>query len=249
MTGIRVTIHDWAGPADQVSNDHIGPPEVVVVIDVIRAFTTAAVLLARRARQIICVDTAAEALALARTTSPFSLVVGEQLHPPFPVVDLPNSPVAALSAQVLERTVTFFTANGTRALAATAPVATVLAASLVNAGATADWIRVHHPDAPIRLIVTDPGGPEDRGCALHLGALLTTGTGRPAAARSAAVAGVDSHRRRWARHVPPEVWQDFLADSEICAQLDAWPVVLLGTRGPGGAVTLSRGQAAPRAGS
>jgi len=236
-----VTIQDWARvhPANPPMDDQVDGAGVCVVIDVLRAFTTAAILLARGASEIRCVESAADAFTLARTTSPVSIVVGEQLHPRLQEVDLPNSPTAVLESRVARRPVAFFTSNGTPALATVGTSSSVFAASLVNATATAKWISNHHPDSHVRLLVTDPLGPEDRGCALHIEALLTTGIGKPSGARAAAMSGVESHRRRWARHVSREVWQRFLADSLICADLDAYPLVMRGSRGPGGAVTLT----------
>lgn len=221
---------------------------VVIVIDVIRAFTTAAVLIARGAAEIICVHDAAEASALAANMRDALIVVGEQDHPPFPEVDLPNSPVAAASADVDGRSVAFFTVNGTRVLAQVPPVTAVLGCAVVNISATAAWVLAHHHGAPVHVVVSDPDSPEDLVCADQLAALLT-GTAASSPATRAAVmrAGVlraaEVHARRWRANVPEELWRSFLADVRVCAQADAFPVVLAGTLNESGLLIVRPGSA------
>ena len=215
--------------------------DTVVVIDVIRAFTTAAILLAGGVPHLACVSDAGQARRLLGDAAPGHLVVGEQEDRPFTDVDLPNSPSAVLAAEVRDRPVVLFTANGTPALVRVPARATMLAGAIVNAHATAGWILANRPGVPVRLVVTDPRAPEDFICATYLSALLT---GRPvddAQTRTAVTAAADAHARRWGRHTSRAYWLGFLADVRICAHVNAVPVVLLGARDESGHVVLRRG--------
>jgi hypothetical protein len=124
--------------------------DTVVVIDVIRAFTTAAVLLAGGVPHLTCVSDAGQARRLLGDAAPGHLVVGEQEDRPFTDVDLPNSPSAVLAAEVRDRPVVLFTANGTPALVRVPARATILAGAIVNAHATAGWILANRPGVPVR---------------------------------------------------------------------------------------------------
>jgi 2-phosphosulfolactate phosphatase len=215
--------------------------EAVVVIDVIRAFTTAAILLARGASYVACVSDAEQARRLARDAASGHLVVGEQEDPPFPHVDLPNSPTAVLAAEVRDRAVTLFTVNGTRALVRIPAEATVLGGAIVNARATAGWILANRPGVSVRLVVTDPHGPEDLVCAVYMSALLTGHQVCDTQTRSAVTAAAYVHARRWGAQVSRGDWLNFLADVQTCAQVNAVPVVLLGDHDGSGQVVLRRG--------
>lgn len=85
----------------------------VIVIDVIRAFTTAAYALEAGARHIYLVDTVADALAF-KETRPGTIAMGEDhgLRPEG--FDLSNSPVGAASADLDGRVVVHRTSAGTR---------------------------------------------------------------------------------------------------------------------------------------
>jgi len=217
------------------SGDHV----VTVVIDVIRAFTTLPVLATRGVRDIVCVRNAAEARARRpqhQTSRP--LHVGEHRDPPFPAVDLPNSPSAAATADVDGRDVVFFSANGTNALAEVPPGRALLAASLVNVGATAAWIVAHHPSVPVRIIVSEPGAVEDLACADHLTDLLHGKSPARDAARRAVLAGAEGHYRRWGHRLPSAFWQAFMADVRICAEPDSHPIPLVCERDSDGWLTV-----------
>jgi 2-phosphosulfolactate phosphatase len=210
---------------------------VVMVIDVIRAFTTAAILFSRGVRDIICVRDASAADRISGLTAR-PLTVGEQVHPPFPVVDLPNSPTAVSTADVHGRDVIFYTANGTRVLAEASPDHTLLAVSAVNVGATAQWILANRPGVPVQIVASDPSSPEDLACAAHLAALLAGENPDPDQTRAGVLAGADDHYERWGRHVAPEAWQAFLRDVEVCAQVDSYPLALVAQRSTDGLLRL-----------
>jgi 2-phosphosulfolactate phosphatase len=215
-------------------------PGIVVAIDVIRAFTTAAILLARGAKEIICVRDFHEVEEVAAEI-PSALIVGEQRDPPYPDVDLPNSPVAAASADVTGRVVVFCTVNGTRVLAATPLGVTAIGCAAVNVGASASWILASRGSGPVHLVCTDPGADEDMACAGHLAAILRGKVPDSAATRRAIVAAARVHEARWRANVPAEMWRGFVADVDVCAQIDAVPVVLACTRDERGLIVMCNG--------
>ena len=214
--------------------------EILVAIDVIRAFTTAAILVARGATEIICARDFHEVKEVAAEI-PSALIAGEQRDPPFPDVDLPNSPVAAASADVAERVIVFCTVNGTRTLAAAPPGVTAIACAAVNVGASASWILAHRGTAPVHLVCTDPGADEDAACAGHMAALLRGAVPDSAATRRAIVAAARVHERQWRAKVPADMWRGFVADVDVCARIDAVPVVLACRRNERGLTVMRNG--------
>lgn len=109
---------------------------VVVAVDVLRAFTTAAYAFAGGATAIWLVAEADEAVALGRSI-PGALVLGE-IHGRRPEgFDLPNSPVVVSQADVGGRELVQRTSAGTQGVVAATSAERVFAASLVCATATA----------------------------------------------------------------------------------------------------------------
>lgn len=146
--------------------------DVAVVIDVLRATTTAAFLL-ERAPEIVVLPTPAE-LSTLGDAGQFTVFSELELPPPWQHVD--NSPVAARSA-AWTGTPVLVTTNGTRAIHAALAVAeTVALAAFVNIGAVATWLRARAPDRV--LIVPSGYAPrrehrhEDDACAAALASLL-----------------------------------------------------------------------------
>lgn len=153
------------------------PPahDTVVVIDVLRSFTTAAVALARGARAIHAVEGLAAALALAGEM-PGALSVGAiGGGAPAPGFALGNSPAQLLDADVAGRDVVLSTAAGVCGLQRFGEAQRVFAASLVCAQATARAIRAAGA-ARVCFVITgewvDRNGDEDVACADYLEALL-----------------------------------------------------------------------------
>ena len=109
---------------------------VVVVIDVLRAFTTAAYAFASGASAIWLVGTVADALAMAREI-PNCLTMGED-HGRRPAgFDFSNSPVEVASADLDGRVLVQRTSAGTQGALAAKRAERLFAASLVCASATA----------------------------------------------------------------------------------------------------------------
>jgi 2-phosphosulfolactate phosphatase len=146
----------------------------VVVIDVIRAFTTAAYAFAAGAREILLVSTVEEALAL-RERMPGALVMGEVNGLPVTGFDLDNSPAALIACDLAGRRLIQRTSHGTQGAVRSHQAETLLAASLVCASATARYIRSLAP-ASVTFVITgdttDRDGDEDAACADYIAALL-----------------------------------------------------------------------------
>ena len=157
----------------QIVQGHRPPPNpggITVVIDVIRAFTTAHEAFRGGARRIHLVATAEQALAL-KTAHPEWLLAGEIDALPIAGFDFGNSPWEIRQIDLSGQELVQRTTNGVIATLAARDSAAVLVASLINARATANWI-LSQPPAPILLVASHPDGDEDVACAQWLCQLL-----------------------------------------------------------------------------
>jgi 2-phosphosulfolactate phosphatase len=156
---------------------------VAVVIDVYRAFTSAALMLHLGAEKLVLVAAAEAALDLQRNRG--TLAVGEEDGRKVPGFDLGNSPAEVLAAGrelfggrvVAQRT----SAGVQGAVVAAGRCERVYLGSYLTAAATARAIAALSPrPAVVSLIAMGQAGslptPEDEGCADYLEHLLT---GRP----------------------------------------------------------------------
>ena len=149
--------------------------DTVVVIDVLRSFTTAAVVLARGAAAIYPADgLAAAADLLGRLENPVSVgAVGGGA--PAPGFDHGNSPSELMHADLAGRPVVISTAAGVLGLHRFRRARRLYAASLVCARATADAIRAAGAEHVCFVITgewVDRDGDEDLACADYIEALL-----------------------------------------------------------------------------
>jgi 2-phosphosulfolactate phosphatase len=150
--------------------------DAVVVIDVCRAFTTAAYALGAGAERILLAGTVEQALAL-REQNAGSLVMGEAGGLPAPGFDLWNSPVEVSQCDLRGRTVIQRTSAGTQGVVRSVRAAHLLAASFAVAGATARALQTLNPPR-VTFVVTgahadDPRyGQEDRACGEYIAGLL-----------------------------------------------------------------------------
>lgn len=154
----------------------------VVVIDVIRAFTTAAYAFSRGARQILLVRTIAEALALRRRL-PGALVMGEVGGMPVEGFDFGNSPSQLANVDLTGCRLIQRTSAGTQGVVLSSRADHLLAASFTCARATARLISQLNPrdvtfvitgrdDASLSVAQPLDLGDEDASCADYLEALL-----------------------------------------------------------------------------
>jgi len=164
----------------------------VAVIDVFRAFTTAAVALAHGAFRIVMVGTVEEALAL-RDAGIGDICMGEVRGRAPDGFDFGNSPFEVSSADLLDKTIIQRTSAGTQGIVASAKRAERLyAASLVTADATVRAMLVGSPDRVSLVAMGDNGlkrTDEDEVCAMHLRNRLEGRPGDPEAVRRLILAG------------------------------------------------------------
>lgn len=199
---------------------------LVVVIDVLRAFTAAACALHAGARDILLVETVEEALRL-RDLHPGSLLMGEVRGDPIPGFDFGNSPAALIDARLEGRRMIQRTSNGTRGVVRSRRADTLLAASFVCAAATACWIGQTGP-RDLTFVITgaheDADGDEDSALADYLEARLH-GSGPPDPQPFLRRIPRSVHGRRFARSRDPRLQEDL----RLCGQLDlfdfAMPIV------------------------
>ena len=153
---------------------------VVIVIDVIRAFSVAAYAFAGGARELWLVRTVQEAFAL-RERAPESLLAGEVGGRLIAGFDFDNSPARMAAANVRGRLIIQRTGAGTQGAVGAGAATHLLLAALVNARATAAYARAlaMRDRLPITLLPTEApiekeGVPafEDEVCADYLEALL-----------------------------------------------------------------------------
>lgn len=153
---------------------------VVIVIDVIRAFSVAAYAFAGGARGLWLVRTVEEALAL-REYQPDALLIGEVGGRLISGFDHDNSPSRMASADVRGRLLIQRTGAGTQGAVGASGAAHLLLCALVNARATAEYARklATCADGVVTLLPTaarleDGGKPaiEDHVCGEYLEALL-----------------------------------------------------------------------------
>lgn len=198
--------------------DQVDARDTVVVIDVLRSFTTAAVALASGARAIYPVAGISPALALlGRMPQAVSIgaVVGGD---PVPGFDFGNSPARLLQADLAGKTVVMSTAAGVRGLQRFRRARRLYAASLVCARATAEAIRAAGAQEVCFVITgewVDRDGDEDVACADYIESLLR---GEPAAPAQFAQRVRDSD---FGRRFASGNWPNLsAADLELCAQPD-----------------------------
>jgi len=162
----------------------------VVIVDVFRAFTTAAVALARGARQIIMVAEPDEALAL-RERGVGEICVGEVNGIRPEGFDFGNSPYEMTQASLEGKVVIQSTRAGITGVAAAAQAEAVYGASFVVAAATA---RAVLRDNPSYVTIVAMGWnarartDEDEQCALYLRNLMQGRRPDPEAVRKLVLA-------------------------------------------------------------
>ena len=146
----------------------------VVVIDVIRAFTTASYAFAAGASEILLVSTVEEALAL-RERDPSALIMGEVNGLPVEGFDFGNSPSALIGRDLVGRHLIQRTSAGTQGVVRSTRAESLLASSFTCASATVRYLHRLSPPT-ITFVITgispDWDGEEDIACAEYVAALL-----------------------------------------------------------------------------
>jgi len=164
---------------------------VIVIIDVFRAFTTAAVALANGAAKIIMVRDVEDALML-RSTGVGQICMGEVGGRAPPGFDLGNSPFEVSQVELSGRTIIQRTSAGTQGIVAARQASRIYAGSLLTATATARAIlKLSPPEVTLVAMGLDGAqrSDEDELCAIHLRNLLQGRPGSPSATRDVILAG------------------------------------------------------------
>lgn len=199
----------------------------VVVIDVIRAFTTAVYAFHSGISHIYPVGTAAEAVALQQQW-PSSLIMGEVNGFPPPEFDFGNSPSAFIGLPLGGRRLIQRTSAGTQGVVRSGQANTLLAASFACANATVRFIQ-RRPPAPVTLVCTDGSG-EDQVCADYLAARLRGEMPDPTPFLAQVRTCGEARIAAYEGSVPQTAVAQFRADIECCTTLDYAPLALHLTR-------------------
>ncbi len=158
-----------------------------IIVDVFRAFTTAAIAFDRGAKSIILVAEVEEALELRHQHGGDLIIMGEVDGKRPDGFDYGNSPHEMSQADVDGKTIVQSTRAGTVGVAAATNAETIYLGSLVVAEATAATVRRDNPDVVSIIAMGDRGvhrSDEDEQCALYLRNLLKGRQPDPAAVRS-----------------------------------------------------------------
>lgn len=198
---------------------------IVVVIDVIRAFTTAAVAFERGVTEIACAPSAEVGRRLRRR-HPVRLLVGETGGLKPADFDLGNSPFEMSTARLDGRRLIQATSNGTLGLARCPNPAALLAVSARNVGATARWIAGNHAGVPYTLLCTGRTA-EDWACARYLAGLLDGSAPERADLVTGIMDGAAEHARHYAR-LPASERPEVSRDLSFCCDVDRSAFAMVG---------------------
>ena len=147
---------------------------ITIIIDVFRAFTTAAIAFDRGATQITLVAEAEDALKLHRS-GVGDLLMGEVDGERPEGFDLGNSPYEISQADVAGKSLVQSTRAGTVGVAAAENADTIYLGSFVVAQATVDAIRRRSPEVVSIIAMGDQGrvrSDEDEQCGIYLRNIL-----------------------------------------------------------------------------
>lgn len=147
---------------------------LAVVIDVIRAFTTAAYAFQSGAKKMILVSTIEEALQIHKDHPQYKLM-GESNGFPIEGFHFDNSPAKLVGKKFEADTFIFRTSSGTQGVVNCHQAQSILAASFVVAEATLRKIKQLNPDEVTFIITGMKNGDEDAALADYLTARLTQG--------------------------------------------------------------------------
>ncbi len=137
---------------------------IVLVIDVLRAFSTAAYAFSRGAKEICLVSGVEEALALKERT-PYSKVMGEVGGLPPEGFDFGNSPTRILEQDLTDVTLIQRTGAGTQGAVRSKNAEVMLAVSFVVAKATMEYVLRLEPEEITFVITGGADNAEDLACA------------------------------------------------------------------------------------
>ncbi|MFZ2955371.1 MAG: 2-phosphosulfolactate phosphatase [Candidatus Ozemobacteraceae bacterium] len=112
--------------------------KVCIVVDVMRATSTMAVIMSRKPGEVILTPTVQKAQRFASQQAVHPILCGERGYLPPEGFDYGNSPREFMDADLAGKTVVFTSSNGTRAIADVAIAPHVLLGSFLNSAAVVD---------------------------------------------------------------------------------------------------------------
>lgn len=198
---------------------------VAVVIDVLRAYTTAATALAAGAERIILTADIDEALDL-KALIPGAFAMKDSV--PVEGFELSNSPVELHDHDLAGRTLVQRTTAGTVGAVAARHADRLYCAAFVNAAATVEAVRASGVQEVTFVVTGDDGtADEDRACAEYIAALLGTAPDAEvdAAPYLARVADSESAHRN-ADRLAKGVWGHHALDLQAAMSLNRFDFVL-----------------------
>ncbi|MBX7066251.1 MAG: 2-phosphosulfolactate phosphatase [Parachlamydiales bacterium] len=139
----------------------------IVVIDVLRAFTTAAFAFGSGAEEILTVSTIEEAFAM-KEKDPNLLLMGEDMGRPIPGFDFGNSPVQISQSDLTGKRLVQRTTAGTQGVVRSKNAKQILTASFSVAEATYRQILRWMPEKVTFVITGTKTGDEDLALADYL---------------------------------------------------------------------------------
>jgi 2-phosphosulfolactate phosphatase len=140
---------------------------IVLIIDVLRAFSTAAYAFSRGAKEIRLVSTVEEAL-LIKEQIPNSRAMGEMHGIPPEGFDFGNSPTRILEQNLEGMTIIQRTSAGTQGVVRSVKADVMFATSFVVAEATMNAVREFKPEEITFVITGGADNAEDLACAQFL---------------------------------------------------------------------------------
>lgn len=119
---------------------------LTVIVDVFRAFSTACYAFDSGIKRLLDVAEPAEAFTLRNKLKADTIIVGEKEEKKPEGFDMGNSPTEMLTGDLSGKTMIHCTTAGTRGILSATGASEILGAGLVNAGATASYIKMVNPD-------------------------------------------------------------------------------------------------------
>jgi 2-phosphosulfolactate phosphatase len=202
---------------------------IVVIIDVLRAFSTAAYAFSRGAKQIMLVSSVEEALIL-RSQVPNSRAMGEVGGLPPEGFDFGNSPTHIRTEELSGVTLIQRTGAGTQGAVRSQNADVMIACSFVVADSTVRFIN-RHGAAEVTFVITGKtfsGGDEDLACAEYLEELMKgkQPDTKPFIQRV-------FHSRDALQHLDPAQTGFPLSDLDYCTKVDKFDFAMPITREDG----------------
>ena len=202
----------------------------VIIIDVFRAFTTAAIAFDRGVREITLVAEAEDALVLHRR-GVGDLLMGEVGGERPDGFDFGNSPFEVSQAELDGKTLVQSTRAGTVGVVAAAKADTIYLGSFVVAQATVDAILKDNPSLVTIIAMGDQGivrSDEDEHCGIYLRNLLEGRHPDPDALRSLIMQG--GATQKFFDDTQPQYHPK---DVELALQVNKYPFAMKVTREDG----------------